>query len=414
MLHLNNLYSFRRFAALASLVLTLCIGIASCTQSDAPLPEEYVTLRIKVETGIPQNTSRATAPDSYEPAEGEFETIQTLRIIITKPGSAGTREVVANKLVATSSTGYPTDKLEFKVLGNYRYRIYMIANEDILRSPDSKFATSRAFLDSFEENDILNTTALANWTVAAPAVAPNITGNIFSNYNNAQPGMPLTESFDVDVNIERTASEDDPIFRRDETVDVHLFLTRVACKASFNVNVSQDYKAKGVSITGIRLENIDQSQYVFPRNATYNTGKNVSQLPEMDENGSFKVTDRYITSFDSPQTNTLLNYPINLPADSYVPVQAGAKASFGPYYFPETKFSDATTRFKVSVRLSDSDTWLTARPLTDNILVMQNNIQGIARNTHLVVNIDFDGTDITWKAIVAPYNTVTLEPSFGL
>ncbi len=40
--------------------------------------------------------------------------------------------------------------------------------------------------------------------------------------------------------------------------------------------------------------------------------------------------------------------------------------------------------------------------------------QAISRNTHLYIDIKFTPTGITWQAIEAPYNTVTLDPIFGL
>ena len=410
MLHLTKKHLIGRLAALASLFLALCCVVSACSDDNTPLPEKYVTLRLKINPGVAQSLSRASAPDRYDPSEGDYENVNTLRIIITRPGDSGTRIVLANRLVATSSNGYPTEKLEFKVLGNYEYRVLLIANEDYLTPPrNSGFTTVRSFLDSFEEKRTFNQTLLLGWTVAAPAVAPNITGNIFAD------GMPMAEWFDIAPLVTREVSNDEPSVREENTVDVHLFLTRVACKVTYNVNVSEEYKAKGVSVTGIRLENIDQSQYVFPHDAVYEPAKVSTNLPVMDDNtGSFVVTNRYISSFTVPSNNTLLNYPVNLPADKYVPVQKGSKATIGPYYFPETKFTDSQTNFKVSVRLSDSSEWLPAQSLTNNILMMKHNIQGIARNTHLIVNINFDGTGITWNAVVAPYNEVSLLPEFGL
>ena len=188
-------------------------------------------------------------------------------------------------------------------------------------------------------------------------------------------------------------------------------MTRAAAKASFNVKVSDDYRAKGSNITAIRLNGVNFNEYVFPRDAVYQPQKLVT--PEPGENG---IVNRYITSFESYPRSVRGGSNITL-QKLKIPVKAGTDFTTAAVYFPESKFEDADGRFTVEVLL-DGDAgntqWLKAQPLVDNIL----NISGyeaVARNTHLRIEIGFgDNGSLTWQAIVAPYNSVELKPGFGI
>ncbi len=373
------------FAALAA----SAVALGSCSESESALPAAGdITMRLSVDTGTAPGVSRAGEPDYFEGSSGDFEKVRTLRVIILRGVTVGNHKgtVEANRLVATNEQGYPTGNLEFKVRDNEYKRVYLIANEASIVSPLGKDTPTTEFLDSFEEGKELDTNVFADWTASAPGSNPNISGNLFSDTPGVV-GLPMTEWFDVPVLRTSPGRTDGPAAKDGVSISVHLFMTRAAAKASFNVKVSDDYRAKGSNITAIRLNGVNFNEYVFPRDAVYQPQKLVT--PEPGENG---IVNRYI-------------------------VKAGTDFTTAAVYFPESKFEDADGRFTVEVLL-DGDAgntqWLKAQPLVDNIL----NISGyeaVARNTHLRIEIGFgDNGSLTWQAIVAPYNSVELKPGFGI
>lgn len=419
---------YTAFAALAALAAAL----GGCSSDPVPDAGEVI-LRLHVDTGLGQ-TSRATDPDRFEPAEGAFENINTLRVIIVNGVASGNPlgEVEVNKLVSTTPEGYPVnDNMEFKVKTG-RKRIYLIANEGSLPVPEGQnFTSARLFLDSFQEGYDFDAEVFTLWTVELPGSNPEAKKNLYSNVAGAT-GLPLTEYFDIAV--ESFKSKDTPGAGSStdltdiETQYVHLFLTRAAAKATYTVKVADGYKASGAKVTGIRLNGLNWAQYVFPRATTYSPAKEAKISYEQPIQVS-TPTNRYITSFTTPERDNAVagaTLTMELPDNKAISLTTNTTATTDPIYFPESLFpqaASATDRFTVSVQI-DGGAWLPAKPLEDNLLQVTTTTTGenpqtytrygIARSTHMVINIEFTGKEITWRAVVAPYNSVKLDPVFGL
>lgn len=202
---------------------------------------------------------------------------------------------------------------------------------------------------------------------------------------------------------------DAPGAKDNVSISVHLFLTRAAAKATFAVEVDDDYPVSGTTITAIRLNSLNRVEYVFPRDATYKPAKFVET--EMDKNG---VRKRYITNF-STFGNAFPSYTIS---GLSIPVVAGSEKTLPAIYFPESKRPDDLP-YTVEVLL-DGDkgntTWLTAQPLgvgQGNNILMVDGHQAIARNTHLKITINFNTTGVNFTTEVLPYIGVNLNPGFG-
>lgn len=164
---------------------------------------------------------------------------------------------------------------------------------------------------------------------------------------------------------------------------------------------------------------------MVPNSTIYSPGKYTSA-----GEGHINVVEnneRYITSFASPAENSTVDFLFNKDA-GFKPVEmkkpTGASETDkklivrGPIYFPESLSEQANGAYTVEVQLSDptnpeNNHWFEAKPLNNNILEFDGH-QAISRNTHLYIDIKFTPTGITWEAIEAPYNTVTLDPIFGL
>ncbi len=429
------LHSLRHTAAAA---LTLAaMALAACS-SEAPSPaasEETrgdVTLRLKVSTDGAGTTSRADLgdQDGYEPGTTGFESVATLRVIILRPDG---KTIEANRMVHMDADMRPlNDNLEFSVESNELKYVYLIANESALPIPADiqGYDSTGEWLDTFtkgkEYTDI--TTVLANWTAGFDA-ATVAKESLFAKAGR----LPMTEMFRVQT-IKKlsdagapTPTPGTPGQIAVQVQEARLFLTRAAAKATFRFDFSNyPDNVSGVQVTAVRLNGLSQMEYVFPNTTVYSPGKYVGGNEDKGEVNSVPDNERYITSFASPEVNSIMDFLFDGDA-GFAPVDmkkpAGASETDkklivrGPIYFPESLSAKDTKAYEVEVQLDGGD-WLTAKPLTTNILEFTDKggvkHQAISRNTHLYIDIKFTPTGITWQAIEAPYNTVTLDPIFGL
>lgn len=416
---------FKRHKALAALAASALV-LAGCAQDDSPalLSEGDVTLRLTLDTGQASADSRAQAPDDYENPSGEFEQIHTLRVIIVRHldvdpatgmplegDAAKDAEVEYNKLVMTSpETGMPLrDNLEFKVHDNETKLIYLIANENSLPSPiNDGESTPTAYLDELERGHQFNAAIFNSWTASMTGNFPVADGNMFAGSR----AVPLTEFFRVEVTRNSPGRTDsDPTVRDGEAQSVHLFLTRAVSKVSFNIKVDDSYKASGSNITGIRFSGFNWTEYVFPHCAIYDPEKIAEDFPDYNTDGTVIQTERHITSFVSYRRTQQGGCSYDITGLN-IPVARGTNAIVGPFYFPESCFESAGT-FNVQVQLDGNDEWLSGTPTATNFLTI-GGFPAVARNTHLKYTLTFGDTGLGWQAIEAPYNSVFLDPSFGL
>ncbi|MDE5844178.1 MAG: hypothetical protein K2H44_02175 [Muribaculaceae bacterium] len=433
-----------RFTALVAVVAALLLAMTAC-DDDIEVNRSnsgFVKIRLNVDNGKNSAQSRAgnKDPNGFYDPEGDYENISSLRILIIHNiqnyNVGGVTQymggVEVNKLVSTAPDGTPlVDKLEFIVENNQDKRFYLIANEDALPNPrPTQYSTTRQFLDSYVEQGQANLALLENWVVEAPHSGSNLTGAIFSNIDNGVmfPGIPLTERFDIPISgTPVTVSTNDgqslPSMLEGEAIQVNLFLTRAAAKARFSFEVDPNYYGRDISVVAVRLENLNYTEYVFPRETEYYPSKYID-----GDGGEIFVNyvpdaKRWITDFTTYREVTeqgpgvFTYYPLTLPTP--LEIKAGSQLSnVGPIYFPEAKGrpGDAKTQnIGVSLLLSGTNEWLQAKYLggpSGNVLTI-GDLQAIARNTFLDIDINFGEAGITWRANVAPYNTATLKPTFG-
>lgn len=424
-----------RHSALAALTLA-AVALAACSsEAPSPAPDETkgdVTLRLKV--ALSGASSRAGEPDGYEPGTEGFESVGTLRVIILRPDG---KTVEANRMVRMDTELRPVDdNLDFHVEANELKYVYLIANEAALPLPGgiTGYLRTGEWLDTFTKGKDYDgiTTVLAGWTAGFDAITET-QKSLF-----AEPGnrLPLTEMFRVQTikSLNDTGDQQHPEGAAPpsdgqiviQVQEARLFLTRAAAKATFRFDFS-DYpeNVSGVNVTAVRLNGLSQREYVFPNNTVYSPGKYVDN--KEGEINNVDNPDRYITSFASPSSNATVDFLFDINA-GFAPVEMkkpeGVTATDkklivrGPIYFAESLSDQPAGAYTVQVQLSDptnpeNNHWFEAKPLNDNILEFDGH-QAIARNTHLYIDIHFTPAGITWQAIEAPYNTVTLDPVFGL
>lgn len=419
--------------ALTYLLTAPLLLAASCiTEGEHPdineVPDsgDMLTMRLKLDMGLEGRATSSEGDPTFEPPTEGFESVKTLRVIILR-GTDNTVE--ASRIVDLDDELRPVNgNLEFKVRSNEMKTIILIANELSLPSPDpANFKTASDYLTQFMTRP--NATVkisesqmeqLLEWKAAMPGTLPDATAGIFSELGS-YARLPLAEIFEVQtIALEPTAD------RENVMQDVTLFMPYAAAKATFYFTADDDYKALGSRVTGIRLLGINWSEYVFPNKTTYSPAK---YTDEGEGYVSTENSERYITDFAAvdlePGREGMGSYTYTL--DEPVVIQAYADDNMpmrGPIYFPESiNMAQATIdepdadNFRVQVQLEGLD-WFDARPLTENILhvIGADGVtrDAIARNTHLRIHIKFGVNSITWEAVEAPYNSVTLDPAFGI
>lgn len=385
-----------------------------------PRPDE-VTLCLDVSyDGVGARTRAENDPDRFDPASGDFEKIESLRVIIVRgieTGENGKEKgiIEGNRLVATNEQGYPIyDNLEFKVIAGEMKRIYLIANEKYLDASPVPGQGVSAFLDSYTISKEVEINLFTNWTVSIPDVsATTVTTKEMGMFNPLKGRLlPLTEFFDVQVG------------ERDEYGDVkdvpdnrwftHLFLTRCAAKAQFFLKAGSGFAGENVRnsrITAITLSGVGNAEYVFPHETKYNYSKDYSKdyyKEELITNGPDKapnISEAYIKFFKTPEANKAVIYQINdlneeikqTPSGEGMPTSKLIQNTL--IYFPESILGEGK-QYEVGVQI-DGQNWFYA-PLEDNILSVAGN-DAVARNTYLPIEIEFTGA-ANFNVRVLPWN----------
>lgn len=423
--------------ALTYLLTAPLLLAASCvTEGEHPdiveVPDSgnMLTMRLKLDMGLEGRTASGESDPSFEVPEGDFESVSTLRVIILR----GNDNTVEAARIVNMKDGVPdNDKLEFKVRSNEMKTIILIANELSLPSPDpDNYETASDYLIQFMTRP--NATVkisesqmqqLMEWKAAMPGTLPDATAGLFSDSKYGKH-LPLAEIFKVQAIAPEPTGNSDDDENKNNDVDViqnvTLFMPYAAAKATFYFTADDGYKDLGSKVTGIRLLGINWSEYVFPKETTYSPAKYTAQG---EGYVSTENSKRYITDFaavDLPAGREGMGSYTYTPEEPVVIKKYAADdpdAMRGPIYFPESINKFETTdeqsiinNFRVQVQLEGLE-WFDAQPLTDNILHVDG-FDAIARNTHLQIHIKFGASSITWEAIEAPYNTVTLGPGFGI
>ena len=239
--------------------------------------------------------------------------------------------------------------------------------------------TATRFLDTLkpDKEKTVDLSILAEWTAEMPEAENGLVrSGIFAPANLASR-LPLTEYFDVYA--DRNSTVDDIFY-------ANLFVTRAAAKATFYVEATAPMNENAVysTITGIRLNGIGTTEYVFPNNTVYNPDK--ESLIKDDKDKKDKIEEAYITAFNVPQDAQKVTYLLgNLNA----PVRGTKhRITSSSIYFPES-ILEPGEHYTVSVQL-DNGSWLEPAPLENNILSFDGK-DAIARSTDLQILIRFTG-----------------------
>ncbi|MDE6224781.1 MAG: hypothetical protein K2M25_01430 [Muribaculaceae bacterium] len=437
----------------------LLVGFASCSEQELEPAKSNgeVLLKLRIYAGldnasasdnpssrsIPMSRSKNDhRPDGYESSDGDAEKIRTMRVIILRYDTINEqiiRTVEAARVVRTSDAGVPiNDNLEFPVLPNDNKTIVLIANETSIPVSPNRALTASQWLDRWfsaqrddqgRDRQVSESTwnALMNWTISMSPDQPSFFTVLGDDGNYYQNPIPLSETFEIrtvssDHKVEDGGEQDARIIQSS-----NLFITRAAAKVTYKIFCDESYATDGQTsvVTGIRLDSIQPTEYLFIKNGRYylpkynlvpgtTTSETDWRLGINEQNWSSKR----ITGFEAYSLEQYFNLPTMLTGDNAIPIKEYSDADapvVGPIYFPESMVPTPTSYFRVSVQINGGE-WLSSQPLVTNILNSENETGGrdaISRNTHLYVNIYFGAPGITAEVNVVPYVGVDLKPTFG-
>lgn len=348
---------------------------AGCDKSvtDAPAVEKdvWVDLNIGIalsDSAVPERSSRADV--RHEGPADEAEMMQTLRIVVVdKDGN-----VEANRfLYAGSVVEYGEE--HFKVRANETKQVYVFVNEknesvNVYDTAGDRVADFHAYLGGIEVGEPFPRTDIEGLEVRLNGGVGSELDAAGGGYEKAAGGLPMSTCETVEVG--------------DTDLSHKIYLHRAAVKFTFNIT---NQSGRERALTGLHIDKMSRREYYLPRVTQYDTDKDIVDfnVPNVGNNDYYG----FAKSFD----------------DGGLALPDGETVTTSPVYLLEGKYEPGDLmNYSMSISVNGADTgyeYLT-------------NLDRLPRNTHVVVNIGFGVSDVTWTVDLRPYGEVKLDPDFGL
>ena len=370
---MNLKYPFRLLSSIIPALVML-----SCGESDMPEPvpadrdnAAYMALAV-VTNELPDDISRADY--TFEGPANDYEKIQTMRFIIVDKDGNVEHNVSINQEPAVS-----TRSRLFKVKPNETKTVYLIGNEASIPSSVLSQFTGLKKGEKFP-------TDYSSVTLSRAKGQPL--------YADGQL-IPMTEFHTVEIG--------DPRYDGDTPVPYKsiMFVTRTAIKVSFTMEVSDNYRDFSADlISTVSLNQIADLEYLFPNNTSYDPAKS-------PVNGN----PRAVTTFTTPNPDAANTAPYTFTwkIDSENP----RKFSTDTVYLPEILLLH-NNKFTITLPVNGVSITTTLPNIPDIIVPGETEQrQGMARNTHVKVNITLNGSTLDCTVDVVPYAGIDLNPDFG-
>lgn len=381
-----------------ALIIMSLMGLLSCRHDSDPDPSAGpgdVHLRLSLfinsgeagtqKSGVSDMPTGTRAEDwYYELPDNQWESLNTLRVIIVRPEADN--EVEHNRLISFSNVdlknymfGEGDDNFVFKVVGGEKKKIYLIANEESL--PSETVSALKNIYEGGELNIDLEKIQISVGN-----------DNVFIDNNGASKKyVPITESFEHTVKeaVVGETNEDSATF----------FITRTATKFSFSADCTANLRKRGFKITSIKISNLSDRQWLFPSEDTqYN--------PEKYTPSAEPFAGRIITGFSMPDGVKKYEY-------TFYPKNFGIPGTAMP--------EDITATYEPLTYLLESDAKeyeVTVTTEIDEISriygpVKLPNLALLPRNTHVVIKLSFKGEEMACELMLAPYTGITLDVEYG-
>ena len=403
-------------AVLCAVLLSGCVNDDLPQEQTAPVQGDVqLVFRVSLNSlaegaEMPTRAPKAGETTGFETPTDPYEAaVHTLRIIIVR----GTQdhvnpygEIEYNRLMDLSDAAYDPalyGEFTFKVKGNEKKRVILIANEEAL---PELFRNTLA--DAVPYSEIPTNLYEACWEASA------VDATLVNNEGAEKHFIPMTEFFDIDTADAVLDSDNNPVLR-DE-----FFLTRAVTKFRFSV-LPADTEGEipdwaepnpfgpGFKISKIEINQVASTEYIFPTQTVYSPAKYTAAGAD---------GGRYIDSFSVP-------YGQGLKTLTFTPANFGGKGTAFPdvedtynplLYFPETRLS-TDNAFNVVLTLQMEEA-RTGKPYTQDFYLTLDpasltNLPQLPRNTIVDIQISFKRRELAMTATLVPYFYVDLKPIFG-
>lgn len=353
------------------LALSACLFVMGC-QDKEEVPTPMADLRIYV--NAVGRTDARTLTDAekeyYKDALASCEEMHRLRFVIVRPDGTVEHNRLLNLYNPAERYGYES----FEVIGGEKKTVYLFVNEST--SPDYPRGPFIVNADqTYSKYD------LASIKVGERFPTDVVNGLIMklgegeTEWPSLNP-LPMNGIGEVDVPKTGFAQQT-------------MYVTRAAVKFTyrFTNKSSQSY-----TLQGLTIDQVTDKEYYMPHTPT-------PALKEVTKENP--ITDLTILPNAVYKTYTK-ECTFSIPAGC-------AKLVLPSFYLLEGKYNDAVTdeteRYKTSITLDGG---------VGKLEAFLKGLPNLIRNTHVVVDITINESNITWEVDVIPYSSVELRPSFGL
>lgn len=364
------------------LVLAVCMSIIGC-RGDEVAPAPMADLRIYV-NAVGRTDARALSDaeeEYYKDALGSCEEMHRLRFVIVRPDGTVEHNRLLNLNNPAERYGYES----FEVVGGEKKTVYLFVNEstdpDYPRGPFKEVkADDATTYTKFDLNQIEVGKSFPTEEINALVIK---LADDESEWPSLNHSLPMNGIGEVDVPKTGFAQQT-------------MYVTRAAVKFTyrFTNNSKQDYTLQELTIA-----KVTDKEYYMP---------NEAELKDGTKNDLTKVTpDNPITDLkihpEAKYATYSKEYSFSIPSGCTKKVLPSIYQLEGKY---NAKVTDKTQRYKTSITLEGVG--------TIKLEAFLNGLPNLVRNTHAVVDITINESNITCEVDVIPYSSVELKPSFGL
>lgn len=353
------------------LVLAVCMSIIGCQENEvAPAP--MADLRIYV-NAVGRTDARALTDaeeEYYKDALASCEEMHRLRFVVVRPDGTVEHNRLLNLYNPAERYGYES----FEVVGGEKKTVYLFVNESTNDGSYGPFEVKadNATTTKYDLNQIEVGKSFPTDDIKALVIK---LADGESEWPSSNP-LPMNGIGEVDV-------------PKTGFVQKTMYVTRAAVKFTyrFTNKTSQDYTLRGLTI-----DKVTDKEYYMPNNPT-------PALKDVTKDNP--ITDLTIY----PEANYATyskEYSFSIPSGCTKKVLPSIYQLEGKY---NAAVTNETQRYKTSITLDGGVGTLEA---------FLKGLPNLVRNTHAVVDITINESNITWEVDVIPYSSVELRPSFGL
>ena len=353
------------------LVLAVCMSIIGCQENEvAPAP--MADLRIYV-NAVGRTDARALTDaeeEYYKDALASCEEMHRLRFVVVRPDGTVEHNRLLNLYNPAERYGYES----FEVVGGETKTVYLFVNESTNDGSYGPFEVKadNATTTKYDLNQIEVGKSFPTDDIKALVIK---LADGESEWPSSNP-LPMNGIGEVDV-------------PKNGFVQKTMYVTRAAVKFTyrFTNKTSQDY-----TLQGLTIDKVTDKEYYMPNNPT-------PALKDVTKDNP--ITDLTIHPETVYKTYSK-EYSFSIPSGCTKKVLPSIYQLEGKY---NAAVTNETHRYKTSITLDGGVGTLEA---------FLKGLPNLVRNTHAVVDITINESNITWEVDVIPYSSVELRPSFGL